>query len=541
MTTPYEEGDPQSKIAVIGEAPSYTEIRMNRPLVGPSGKLFDQLLHNAGVARRECYLTNVWEFQVEKRGNNVYRRDTDERLYSPRGFTPEGLEYARPALQRLQRTEANVIVPLGGTALDLINGQRAITKWRGSILRPTADEITDRKSVPTVHPAAILRGQYLLRYPVVSDLRRAKEESRDRTLNLPDRTYWLRPQRGQVLEYLRAVHQSRKTAFDIEIYNQQISCISFALSATECMSIPFVDEGQPYWSLEDEMEIWSAISDITSDPEVLNINQNIIFDIWFLAKQMGIRTRGPIGDTMVAHHIIYPDFPKGLDFICSVQTREPYYKDDGKIWKKINVDWEQYWLYNAKDSAVAYEIWDALEPELHEKGHWETYQNTVALFDPLLYMMLRGIKIDQDGLARTKQRVEAELEERENALKDCAEWEFNPSSPKQCQEYFYVTKHIKPYTSRKTGRITTDDKALARIIRRYNLPEARLAQEIRNLRKLIGTYLDISFDTDGRLRCSYNPRGTTTGRLSSSKTILGTGMNQQNLDPRFRTFLVADD
>src|SRR5690606_11604294 len=44
----------------------------------------------------------------------------------------------------------------------------------------------------------------------------------------------------------------------------------------------------------------------------------------------------------------------------------------------------------------------------------------------------------------------------------------------------------------------------------------------------------------GRMRCSYNPRGTKFGRLSSSKTIFGTGTNFQNLPQEFKKFLVAD-
>ncbi len=53
--------------------------------------------------------------------------------------------------------------------------------------------------------------------------------------------------------------------------------------------------------------------------------------------------------------------------------------------------------------------------------------------------------------------------------------------------------------------------------------------------------MDIEFDQDGRMRCSYNPRGSKFGRLSSSKTIFGTGTNQQNLPQEFKKFLVADE
>ena len=125
-------------------------------------------------------------------------------------------------------------------------------------------------------------------------------------------------------------------------------------------------------------------------------------------------------------------------------------------------------------------------------------------------------------------------------LNDTADYPFNPGSFKQCMEYFYDHKGIAPYTNRKTGKPTTDDKAMARIFRKFELPEARLVQECRSLGKLLGTYLEVEYDSDKRLRCFYDPRGTTSGRLSSSKTIFDKGLNFQNLDPRFKSFLVPD-
>ncbi|KKL23555.1 hypothetical protein LCGC14_2424220, partial [marine sediment metagenome] len=124
----------------------------------------------------------------------------------------------------------------------------------------------------------------------------------------------------------------------------------------------------------------------------------------------------------------------------------------------------------------------------------------------------------------------------------------NPNSPKDCQVYFYVEKKIPPYTKwnpkTKNSTITCDDKALQRIFRgtsaRKGLFEAKLMQNYRTLNKLKGTYLEIVFDKDDRMRCQYKPRGTRFARISSAKTVFGTGMNMQNLPEAFLGFLVAD-
>jgi len=542
MTTPYEEGYPTSKICILAEAPARAEMRQGRPLVGPSGQLLDQSLHPAKIVRRECYLLNIFEFEVNKgKSGNITDRDGDILWTAKTGLTEIGAEAAKPCFERLSNSSANVVVPLGGTALSVVFGDSRIMKWRGSILSGT-EKANHRKLVPTVHPAACLRGQYLWRHLLISDLDRARQESDSPKRNLTKRNFLIDPSFNDVGEYLRDVAKQERTAFDIEVLNHQVSCISFTKKATDAICIPFVVEGgKNRWTLEQEEQIWLLISTILGNEEILKIGQNLIFDISFLLQQMNIHTSGPVGDTMIAHHIMFPDFPKGLDFLCSMHTREPYYKDDGKLWSKPWVDLEKFWEYNAKDSAVAEELWDVFKPMMKEGEYWQCYKDTVDMFPCLLYMMTRGIAVDVDRLKETKIDVQKKIKEREDELEKVADYPFNPASPKQCQEYFYSHKGHKPYVSRSTGRPTTDDKAMSRIFRRFRYPEAKLVQELRSLSKLSGTYLEVEYDKDERVRCSYNPRGTTTGRLSSSKTIFGTGMNLQNLHPEFKGFLIARD
>jgi len=207
--------------------------------------------------------------------------------------------------------------------------------------------------------------------------------------------------------------------------------------------------------------------------------------------------------------------------------------------------------YNALDSAVTLEIWNEISKEFDE-DYLEIYHQTEALLDPLMYMMTRGIAVDVPALRAESTHVEKQIEEKQAKLDELAGFPLNANSSKQCQQYFYIDRGITPYTKsvkdRTTGkiehRVTMDDKALARIARgtaaRKPMYEARLIQEIRGLAKLKGTYLDIEFDEDNRMRCSFNPRGTRFSRLSSSKTIRGTGMNMQNLPASFQRFLVAD-
>jgi len=306
------------------------------------------------------------------------------------------------------------------------------------------------------------------------------------------------------------------------------------------MSIPIVKaNGADYWTPEQEETIWLLTAQILGKETIMKIGQNLIFDTSFMLQQMNIHTRGKIADTMILHHIMFPDFPKGLDFLCSMHTDIPYYKDEGKMWRNPGKDITGFWTYNARDSVAAFAIWEVLKPIMNEQGFDKTYWDTIDMFPSLLYMMIRGIGVDTERLDSTRKEVSQKLEEKRNELEKVADYSFNPASPKQCIEYFYTHKGNKAYISRTTNRPTTDDKAMSRIYRRYKYPEAKLVQEIRSLSKLLSTYLEVKYDKDNRVRCSYNPRGTTTGRLSSSETIFGTGMNLQNLPPEFKGFLIA--
>jgi DNA polymerase I-like protein with 3'-5' exonuclease and polymerase domains/uracil-DNA glycosylase len=542
---PGEAGDTGAPIAVLGEAPGGMEVKLQEPLVGPAGDVFNTCLHTAGLSRRDCYIVNTWPFRVwkDERIGGYYPYNSDRNahmlLWKDRtGFTEFGLQEAQPALEKIERCGANVVMSMGGPALALMMGKKIpITKWRGSILQAPCG----KKLIPTIHPAATIHGVYVWRHIIINDMEKVKRNMTFPELRLPKRNIIVEPSLREAQVYMGQCKLAGRFATDIEVVNHQVHCFCLCYHPNEAMVVPLVHEAQdPYWDFDDEMQLWSSYADLMQDPTIMKVNQNIIgFDAPFLLEKNNIHTVGPFGDTMIAQHIMYPDFKKGLDFITSIYTDEPYYKDEGKMWKGLGGDIRQFWNYNGKDGCVALESWELLEKEMDEGDFRATYDMTVAMTDPLMFMNMRGMKVDLEGLDRTKHQVEGEIAKREAELSEAVPG-LNPDSPKQCAKHFYKDKGYHPYLG-KTGNPTTDDKALARIYRRYNDRVAKLIQELRGLKKLKGTYLDITFDADHRMRCSWNPRGTWTGRLSSGKTVYDTGMNMQNLDPKFKDFLVADD
>lgn len=203
---------------------------------------------------------------------------------------------------------------------------------------------------------------------------------------------------------------------------------------------------------------------------------------------------------------------------------------------------ENFLRYNGLDSACMVQIHDAIWPELQE-GFQITYDMTLDLMDVLTFMQTRGMRVSHDLLNQTKKDVLTSAALKQEELDSLVGHSLNVNSPKECATYFYIDLGIPPYKG-KSGAITCDDLAMQRLARgtatRPGLRQAKLVQEIRGLQKLYGTYLNIRFDEDSRMRGAYNPRGTMFGRLSSSKTIFDTGMNFQNLPAEFKKFLIAD-
>lgn len=534
----YPDGPKNAKIAFIGEAPGSEEEKLGRGFVGPSGQLLFKLAAGVGIIRNDCYVTNV--VKERPKGNDI---STFIQFKSGRAYPTAWYEaYEKDLHEELMQVSANVFVAVGGVALYALTRKFAISKRRGSILEGmiSANGKTKViKVIPIVHPAAALR-QYTLMHTIGLDLKRVYEESAFPELRLPIRNIRIKPTYLDSLAFLKSCQESKLVAFDIEVMREEVSCISFAYSPYDIISIPFTSNGQDYFTPEQEIEIWKQIASIIESTQIVKVGQNIVFDTTFLFRKYGINPQGVLEDTMIGQAIMYPDYPKGLDFITSMHTKEPYYKDEGKKHFKIGGSEEDFWLYNAKDSAVCFEALDRIKSDLDKINNISAYEVQCKLVKPLIYMQERGIRTNAEGLKVESEKIGKRIEELTQKLREVTGYDINPGSPAQVQHYFYKIKGEKPYLNRQTGRPTTDKNAIKRLSKK-GYEEARILQEITSLTYLKSHYLDVTLDTDKRLRCSFNPVGTESGRLSSSETIFGTGTNMQNLPMEFRKYLIADD
>lgn len=162
------EGDELARLMLVGEQPGQEEDLAGRPFVGPTGRLLDHALVEAGIERDRVYVTNaVKHFKWEPRGTRRMHKTPAQREI-------EACEYWLQ--DELARIRPRVVVAMGATAgRSLLGGPVTISMLRGRAIERDAHAV-----VVTYHPSAVLRvpeksRQQELFAALVEDLRLAAE------------------------------------------------------------------------------------------------------------------------------------------------------------------------------------------------------------------------------------------------------------------------------------------------------------------------------------------------------------------------------
>lgn len=145
--TVFGEGPINAIVMFVGEQPGDQEDRAGKPFVGPSGKVLDAALQEAGIPREKTYVTNaVKHFKWEPRGQRrIHSKPSSREIAACRPWLEAEIQVVRP----------RVIVCLGATAAQSLLGSAfRLTQHRGEVIK-------DTKWAPnvlaTLHPSSILR------------------------------------------------------------------------------------------------------------------------------------------------------------------------------------------------------------------------------------------------------------------------------------------------------------------------------------------------------------------------------------------------
>jgi DNA polymerase len=133
----FGEGNPNSEILFIGEAPGFHEDEQKRPFVGRSGQLLNVMIESIGWKREDVYITNI-----------VKRRPPDNRDPLPE----EIVSYSPYLMKQVEIINPKIIATLGRFSMNFFMPAGKISRDQGKIFW-----LGERLIMPLYHPAAALR------------------------------------------------------------------------------------------------------------------------------------------------------------------------------------------------------------------------------------------------------------------------------------------------------------------------------------------------------------------------------------------------
>jgi DNA polymerase len=159
----FADGNPQSELMLIGEAPGADEDRQGKPFVGRAGRLLDKMLAAIGLDRSRVYIANIVPWRPP--GNRI---PTPQETAICLPFVQRQIELAAP------RFIVTVGAPSTQTLLGLKDGiLRSRGRWMSCMIAGRAIP-----AMPILHPAYLLRqpAQKRLAWRDLQAIRKALEE-----------------------------------------------------------------------------------------------------------------------------------------------------------------------------------------------------------------------------------------------------------------------------------------------------------------------------------------------------------------------------
>ena len=138
----FSDGNPKSKIMLIGEAPGANEDKEGLPFVGRAGALLDKMLAAIDLDRKKVYISNIINYRPPDN-----RRPTDEEIIRYLPYITKHIEIINP----------KILVLLGSTAMNALIGKDVvISKMRGKWVTKKFGNC-ETSVIITFHPAFLMR------------------------------------------------------------------------------------------------------------------------------------------------------------------------------------------------------------------------------------------------------------------------------------------------------------------------------------------------------------------------------------------------
>lgn len=548
-------GPIDAKLWVIGDALKSEDIQRKAHFSDSSGSLLKAYLQGCGISLKDVRFETLVPI-VPPKGEFLHIESCKE-----------GQEFLAESVQQLKARiisqKPNMVILLGIEALKYILGFRGLSDWRGYIVW---SEELNCKCLACYHPQTCIRQRYVESkdFPgqfeslFSCDIKKAIENAKVREFPHHEYTLITKPSFQQLKGELESLLESATIlSYDIETQGDYLmDCISFCASKNKSVCVPFYYPGLsaivPYLTVpEERAEIFRLVKQLL-ESDIPKLAQNSKFDTVFLARNYDIHVRNIVWDTLVANHNLYCEFPKDLGTLISLYTTLPYHKYMIKATGP-----EARWIYNALDSLSTLFVMEGQQKEMADYGIVSHYRKiTNFAIRPLIDMQLAGIKVDipkrEMAMAR-ESLLQGEIMDAilplfqrpltlpKSGKKAKGVQNFNPNSTTDKKVLFYDMFGLRKRFNK--GKLTVNDDCMEVWMSHKKEYIALLAEAVFKYRHSAAMLGKLKTPLEnGRIYSDFSITGTSSGRLSSSKTFWGSGTNLQNLKVGVqRQMLIPDD
>lgn len=369
-------------------------------------------------------------------------------------------------------------------------------------------------------------------------------------INTMPHSYYLADTAEKQIALCEQLLQEKSFAFDTETEGLDpltagLVGMSFAIREQEAWYVPVSA------NREEATDIVLRLAPALQHPEIEKVGQNIKFDILALRKY-GVRVKGPLFDTMLAHYLLNPELRHGMDYLAETYLKyktvpiEDLIGPKGKKQASMRtVPIEQIKEYAAEDADVTLRLKHYFAPLLKQEGLESLFfEMEMPLIYVLAEMEATGVKLDTNALKQSSEVLSQQLSTLEDSIYDLAGQSFNINSTKQVGEILFDKLKLDEKAKKtKTGGYSTSEEVLEKIRGKHPIVDKLL--EYRGIKKLLSTYIDalpaLIHPGTGKIHTSFNQAVTATGRLSSTNPNLQNIPVRDELGREIRKAFIADD
>ena len=275
---------------------------------------------------------------------------------------------------------------------------------------------------------------------------------------------------------------------------------------------------------------WPAIREIFKPllerPSITLVGQNLKYDGKIMARHGVDLTLAKLEDTMVAHYLLEPDQPHGMDALAQAFLDYQCIPITDLLGKKgknqksmADLPPAEVAHYACEDADITLQLAEVLLPKLEEEGLTGLYRDVeMPLLSVLMKMELEGVALDTAHLAQFSDKLARELDTLQQSIQGHAGVPFNVDSPKQLGDVLFEHLEIPAKVKKtKTGQYPTSEAVLSKLKDKH--PIVGEVLEYRKLKKLRSTYVEplptLIHPETGRVHTTYMQVVAATGRLSS--------------------------